>query len=311
MVVQHNMQAMNANRMLNVTTSTQAKSTEKLSSGYKINRAADDAAGLTISEKMRKQIKGLDQASTNAEDGVSAVQTAEGALTEVHSMLQRMNELAVQASNGTNSESDRSAIQDEISQLTTEIDRVSETTKFKETYLLKGNVDGTSSNVNVAAHDAGLAGKLTANGDGTSTFKLDKALEDGSKVTIAGKEYTIANAIARYRGLDNEEYLYRNMLSNVVNARNKVELTNQKHLSPESISRYVSNILGDSKKDEALIAATEQRYREANEVELYDPLDTEKLATEKIEEIELFREEFHSVLTTANCNTVITVEFAD
>ena len=191
MVVQHNMQAMNANRMLNVTTSTQAKSTEKLSSGYKINRAADDAAGLTISEKMRKQIKGLDQASTNAEDGVSAVQTAEGALTEVHSMLQRMNELAVQASNGTNSESDRSAIQDEISQLTTEIDRVSETTKFNETYLLKGNVDGTSSNVNVAAHDAGLAGKLTANDDGTSTFKLDKALEDGSKVTIAGKEYTI------------------------------------------------------------------------------------------------------------------------
>ena len=191
MVVQHNMQAMNANRMLNVTTSTQAKSTEKLSSGYKINRAADDAAGLTISEKMRKQIKGLDQASTNAEDGVSAVQTAEGALTEVHSMLQRMNELAVQASNGTNSESDRSAIQDEISQLTTEIDRVSETTKFNETYLLKGNVDGTSSDVNVAAHDAGLAGKLTANGDGTSTFKLDKALEDGSKVTIAGKEYTI------------------------------------------------------------------------------------------------------------------------
>ena len=191
MVVQHNMQAMNANRMLNVTTSTQSKATEKLSSGYKINRAADDAAGLTISEKMRKQIKGLDRASTNAEDGVSSVQTAEGALTEVHSMLQRMNELAVQASNGTNSESDRSAIQDEIDQLTTEIDRVAETTKFNETYLLKGNTAGTSSDVNVAAHDAGLAGKLTANGDGTSTFRLDKALENGSKVTIAGKEYTI------------------------------------------------------------------------------------------------------------------------
>ena len=191
MVVQHNMQAMNANRMLNVTTSTQSKATEKLSSGYKINRAADDAAGLTISEKMRKQIKGLDRASTNAEDGVSAVQTAEGALTEVHSMLQRMNELAVQASNGTNSESDRSVIQDEIDQLTTEIDRVAETTKFNETYLLKGNTAGTSSDVNVAAHDAGLAGKLTANGDGTSTFRLDKALENGSKVTIAGKEYTI------------------------------------------------------------------------------------------------------------------------
>ena len=190
MVVQHNMQAMNANRMLNVTTSTQAKATEKLSSGYKINRAADDAAGLTISEKMRKQIKGLDQASTNAEDGVSAVQTAEGALTEVHSMLQRMNELAVQASNGTNSEADRSAIQDEISQLTTEIDRVSETTKFNETYLLKGNADGTSSEKTVNAHDAGLAGKLVDNGNGTSTFTANE-LKDGDKVTIAGKEYTI------------------------------------------------------------------------------------------------------------------------
>ena len=120
MVVQHNMQAANANRMLNVTTSAQSKSTEKLSSGYRINRAADDAAGLTISEKMRKQIKGLDRASTNAEDGVSAVQTAEGALTEVHSMLQRMNELAVQSSNGTLSEDDRNNIQDEVDKLITD-----------------------------------------------------------------------------------------------------------------------------------------------------------------------------------------------
>nr|WP_308668380.1 flagellin [uncultured Agathobacter sp.] len=200
MVVQHNMQAANANRMLNVTTGQQAKSTEKLSSGYRINRAADDAAGLTISEKMRKQIKGLDRASTNAEDGVSAVQTAEGALTEVHSMLQRMNELATQASNGTNSESDRSAIQDEISQLTTEIDRVAETTKFNETYLLKGDTDGSSSAKNVNAHDAGLAGKLVDNGDGTSTFKLDKALEDGDQVTIAGKKYTIGSTTASTDG---------------------------------------------------------------------------------------------------------------
>ena len=188
MVVQHNMQAMNANRMLNVTTSTQAKATEKLSSGYKINRAADDAAGLTISEKMRKQIKGLDRASTNAEDGVSSVQTAEGALTEVHSMLQRMNELAVQAANGTNSESDRSAIQDEVNQLTTEIDRVSETTKFNETYLLKGQ-DGTKT-INMKAHDAGLKGTLTDNGDGTATFKMDD-LNVGDKVSIGGKNYTI------------------------------------------------------------------------------------------------------------------------
>ena len=191
MVVQHNMQAMNANRMLNVTTSAQSKSTEKLSSGYRINRAADDAAGLTISEKMRKQIRGLDQASTNAQDGVSSVQTAEGALTEVHSMLQRMNELATQAANGTNSkDSDRQAIQDEIDQLTTEIDRVSETTKFNETYLLKGEA-GTKT-INMKAHDAGLKGTLTDNGDGTATFVMD-SLKDGDSVSIGGKTYTIGS----------------------------------------------------------------------------------------------------------------------
>ena len=138
MVVQHNLTAMNSNRQLGLTTSAQAKSTEKLSSGYKINRAEDDAAGLSISEKMRKQIRGLTQASANAEDGISAVQTAEGALNEVQDMLQRMNELAVKASNGTMSESDRSYVQNEVDALTTEIDRVAETTKFNETYLLKG-----------------------------------------------------------------------------------------------------------------------------------------------------------------------------
>lgn len=141
MVVQHNLSAMNANRMLGITTGSLAKSTEKLSSGYRVNRAADDAAGLAISEKMRKQIRGLDQASANAEDGISAVQTAEGALTEVHDMLQRMNELAVKASNGTMSLDDRQTAQDEVDQLLTEIDRVAETTKFNETYLLKGDTD--------------------------------------------------------------------------------------------------------------------------------------------------------------------------
>ena len=199
MVVQHNMQAMNANRMLNVTTSAQSKSTEKLSSGYRINRAADDAAGLTISEKMRKQIRGLDQASTNAEDGVSSVQTAEGALTEVHSMLQRMNELATQAANGTNSkDSDRQAIQDEIDQLTTEIDRVSETTKFNETYLLKGD-KGATKNVFMNGHDAGLKGTLTDSAK-SATFVMD-TLESGDKITIAGKEYTIGSLKAEAEGI--------------------------------------------------------------------------------------------------------------
>ena len=197
MVVQHNMQAMNANRMLNVTTTQQSKATEKLSSGYKINRAADDAAGLSISEKMRKQIRGLDQASTNAQDGISAVQTAEGALTEVHSMLQRMNELATQAANGTNSSSDRSSIQDEIDQLTTEIDRVAETTKFNETYLLKGN--GKTSNVKVNAKDAGIEGTLTGVGTGTATFKM-KALKTGDSITIGSKGYTIGSSIKGVTG---------------------------------------------------------------------------------------------------------------
>ena len=188
MVVQHNMQAMNSNRVLGGTTLAQAKSTEKLSSGFRINRAADDAAGLTISEKMRKQIKGLNRASKNAQDGISAVQTAEGALTEVHSMLQRMNELSTQAANGTNSKSDRDAIQSEIGQLTTEIDRVAETTKFNETYLLKG--DNGEKTINLPAHDAGLKGDLVDNGDGTATFTM-KDLEAGNKVTIGGKEYSI------------------------------------------------------------------------------------------------------------------------
>ena len=194
MVVQHNMQAANANRMLNITTSAQSKSTEKLSSGYRINRAADDAAGLSISEKMRKQIRGLDKASSNAEDGVSSVQTAEGALTEVHSMLQRMNELAVQAANGTNSDTDRGAIQDEISQLTTEIDRVAETTKFNETYLLKGG-NGTK-DVYMNGHDAGLKGTLTDSAT-TATFKVAAgALDAGKSVTIGGKDYTIGSTKA-------------------------------------------------------------------------------------------------------------------
>ena len=192
MVVQHNMQAMNANRMLNITTTQQSKATEKLSSGYKINRAADDAAGLSISEKMRKQIRGLDQASTNAQDGISAVQTAEGAMTEVHDMLQRMNELAVQAANGTNSESDREAIQNEITQLTTEIDRVAETTKFNETYLLKGN--GKTTTATVTAKDAGIEGTLLGVGTGTAEFTME-ALKTGQTISIGAKGYTIGTDV--------------------------------------------------------------------------------------------------------------------
>ena len=185
MVVQHNLTAMNSNRMLGVTTSAQAKSTEKLSSGYKINRAADDAAGLSISEKMRKQIRGLTQASANAQDGISTVQTAEGALTEVHDMLQRMNELAVKAANGTQSESDRQDIQSEIDQLVTEIDRVSTTTKFNETYLLKGrNTDGTMAKLAYTTAKANL-GDVAANIDVNGAFTVAVASIDTSKTAGA------------------------------------------------------------------------------------------------------------------------------
>ena len=186
MVVQHNLTAMNSNRMLGITTGTQAKSTEKLSSGYKINHAADDAAGLSISEKMRKQIRGLTQASLNAEDGISAVQTAEGALNEVQDMLQRMNELAVKAANGTMSENDRSYIQNEIDQLETEIDRVAETTKFNETYLLKG--DKTADSEYAFSYYKGTAEIVDTN---TAIYR-----EDGTEITSDEEllEYLVEDA---------------------------------------------------------------------------------------------------------------------
>ena len=188
MVVQHNLQAMNSNRMLGITQGTLSGSTEKLSSGYKINRAADDAAGLSISEKMRKQIRGLDQASANAEDGISSVQTAEGALQEVTDMLQRMNELAVQAANGTNSTTDRQYIQDEIDQLVTEVDRVSETTKFNETYLLKGDSAQASKKV------------YTTNYAVTYTKNLGSNSGDvAHKVSYTGNDnvYMVSSSIAK------------------------------------------------------------------------------------------------------------------
>ena len=191
MVVQHNLTAMNSNRMLGVTTKTQAKSTEKLSSGYKINRAADDAAGLSISEKMRKQIRGLTQASLNAQDGISAVQTAEGALTEVHDMLQRMNELAVKAGNGTMSADDRNYVQNEIDQLVNEIDRVSETTKFNETYLLKGDAASNGNKKTFAANDVlGTVDGVTVAAKGNTAAELT----DGTEIKIGTVEVVSSDA---------------------------------------------------------------------------------------------------------------------
>jgi len=168
MIVQHNMTAMNANRQLGISTAGLAKSTEKLSSGYRINRAADDAAGLAISEKMRSQIRGLDQASTNASDGVSMIQTAEGALNESHSILQRMRELAVQAANGTETDDDRGNIQDEIEQLQEELDRIASDTEFNTMKLLDGSLSASTSGITEAGpkfgiYDEGLKAFVSSN----------------------------------------------------------------------------------------------------------------------------------------------------
>lgn len=186
MVVQHNMTAANANRMLGVTTSSQAKATEKLSSGYKINRAADDAAGLTISEKMRSQIRGLTQASKNSQDGISCVQTAEGALNEVEDMLQRMNELAVKAKNGTNTSEDKDAIQAEMDQLNDEIDRVQSSTQFNNQNLLDGSFSGK--NLQVGANSGNTITlsisdmKASAIGVGKANTKVDTEANAGKAI---------------------------------------------------------------------------------------------------------------------------------
>ena len=188
MVVQHNLTAMNTQRQLNITTGTQAKVTEQLSSGYKINRAADDAAGLTISEKMRSQIRGLSQASANAEDGISCVQTAEGALAEVHDMLQRMNELAVKSANGTNTSADRIAIQKEVNALVSEINRVSQSSEFNTLKLLDGSFTGKTLQVGAANKtEQTIKISITAmNATGLGISKLkDPSLDKTSTDTLA------------------------------------------------------------------------------------------------------------------------------
>jgi len=196
MVVQHNMTAMNSNRMLGVTTSAQAKNTEKLSSGYQINRAADDAAGLTISEKMRSQIRGLTQASKNAQDGISCVQTAEGALAEVEDMLQRMNELAVKSANGTNTTQDRAAIQQEVTALTSEINRVSTSTNFNTQKLLNGSFkDGKSLQVG-AYSGSDVEIKISIRNMNASTLQvkdISVGTQSGAKNAISSITKAIAN----------------------------------------------------------------------------------------------------------------------
>ena len=192
MIIQHNMSAANANRMLGMVVTDQSKSMEKLSSGYRINRAADDAAGLSISEKMRGQIRGLEQASTNSQDGISLIQTAEGALNETHSILQRMRQLAVQAANGTETDDDRDAINAEVTQLKDEITRIAETTQFNTMNLLDGTQatngitfqvganEGQEINVKIADMSADVIGTT----GGTMVNAVDISTQDGASAAI-------------------------------------------------------------------------------------------------------------------------------
>ncbi len=252
MVVQHNLRAMNANRMLGITTGVLSKSSEKLSSGYKINRAADDAAGLAISEKMRKQIRGLTQASSNAEDGISAVQTAEGALTEVHDMLQRMNELAVKAANGTNALSDRQTIQDEVDQLLTEIDRVAETTKFNEIYLLKGDANRVEKYLQ--AKDAGIDGQLQ-DGATTATFTMN-ALQFGDSISIGGKQYQIG--LVGTDGVDAAKAIVDSMASGELITIDGVQYTLTDNAAEENADK---NILTKDKLQGKIVEQSSVLYK--------------------------------------------------
>ncbi|MGN1167896.1 MAG: flagellin [Lachnospiraceae bacterium] len=240
MVVQHNMQAMNASRVLNITANQQSKSSEKLSSGYRINRAADDAAGLSISEKMRKQIRGLDRASTNAQDGISAVQTAEGALQEVHSMLQRASELCVQAANGTNASKDIQAISNELTELKAEIERIASTTDFNGKKLLSG------SSVNIFTGYKADTTDITIN-----TYTLTTALGSITAGTAKTMLTTISNEIqnvsdqrSKYGAVQNRlEHTVDNLdniVENVTAAESRIRDTD---MADEMVKYSKNNIL--------------------------------------------------------------------
>ena len=221
MVVQHNLRAMNSNRQLGVTSSQQSKSTEKLSSGYKINRAADDAAGLAISEKMRKQVRGLTKAVANAQDGISCVQTAEGALAEVHDMLQRMNELAMQAANGTNSTVDTGYLNDEVTQLKTEINRVANTVTFNDQNLLDGSFTGKNLQVGFTGND-----QITLSIDSMKLSDLDISKLNITQATDAAaaiaKDGAISTSIQAVSKLRSDLGAVQNRLEHTVNNLNNI-----------------------------------------------------------------------------------------
>ena len=238
MVVQHNMSAMNANRMLSGVSSAQSKSTEKLSSGYRINRAADDAAGLSISEKMRGQIRGLNQASTNAQDGISLIQTAEGALNESHSILQRMRELSVQAANGTETDDDREAVQNEIEQLQSELTRISDTTEFNTMKLLDGSLGSKSATSTGAKLDGASIATFSATTMTSNSLKKDLTNIAGSTITdtfeIDGNTFNVD-----WSKGDAKDFL----------AKYSVDLTNMTDAQTKSFASDLETLLNNAAKE--------------------------------------------------------------
>lgn len=264
MVVQHNLTAMNANRQLGVTTSAQSKSAEKLSSGYRINRAGDDAAGLKISEKMRSQVRGLNRASTNAQDGVSLIQTAEGALNEAHSILQRMNELAVQGANDTNENIDREAINEELDALTTELDRISSTTQFNKQNLLDGSFKnkklqvGANADQNIEISIGSMNAKTLGLKDVSGT--IEKTAQEGVNpvaIKYQGMNYTYrpkisldkntANAISAFKKQLGGKYTSANYAAQFENGKVFYKsLVNDK--TYDSVSKAVKGDISAAKK---------------------------------------------------------------
>ena len=249
MVVQHNLTAANTNRQLGITTNGLQKSTEKLSSGYKINRAADDAAGLSISEKMRNQIRGLNKASDNAQDGISLVQTAEGALNEVHSMLQRMSELAVQASNGTNASQDRTALDNEVQQLKTEIERVGTTTQFNKMDILTGEFSSNNEKtLQVGANQdqvitIAISALTSTVGSALDTkVKVGTASAAQSSITIIQNSITNLSALRSKLGaLQNRlEHTVANISENTQSAESRIRDTD---MAEEMVQYSKNNIL--------------------------------------------------------------------
>ncbi|WP_394870788.1 flagellin N-terminal helical domain-containing protein [Clostridium butyricum] len=249
MIINHNLASMNANRMANANSSSASKSMEKLSSGLRINKAGDDAAGLAISEKMRGQIRGLDQASSNAQDGISMIQTAEGALSETHSILQRMRELAVQSATDTNTADDRSKIQSEVDQLAKEITRISNTTEFNTQNLMAGGLstkfhiganEGQDVSMSIGAMDAqtlGVAANAkSANNLGGATVGVNNVSNASRGIDASTGYKIVVDATAATAGTVN--------VDSVTDATNtsKLAITNGSNYTGTSDATYTVKI---------------------------------------------------------------------